>query len=82
LTTNNDRWLLTVIIVDCVAVVVDSWGSAIEPTAPMAASSTVVAVDGSGNDGIFATTYYADNRHPHPHHPCPCPPLDKEGTAG
>ncbi len=31
-------------------VVVDSGGSGIEPTAPMAASSTVVAVDGRGND--------------------------------
>jgi hypothetical protein len=40
-----------------IGVVANGGGSGIEPTAPMMASSTVVAINGSGNDGIFITTY-------------------------
>jgi hypothetical protein len=65
-----------------IGVVFDGVSSGIEPTAPMLASSTVAAVDGSGIHGIFTTTYYNDDQHPYPHHSHPCPPLDKEGTAG
>jgi hypothetical protein len=57
-------------------------GVGIEPMAPMVALSTVVAVDGGGNDGIFTTTSYGDDCHPCPHRPCPRPPLDKNQTAG
>jgi hypothetical protein len=45
-----------------IAVVVAGGGSGIEPTAPMAVSSTVAAVDGSGDNGVFTTTSYDDNR--------------------
>jgi hypothetical protein len=65
-----------------IAVIVNGGGSGIELTAPMVASSTVVEVDGSGNDGVFTTIYYNNDQHPGPHCPCSCPPLDKEGTAG
>jgi hypothetical protein len=39
-----------------ITVVVDDGSSGIELTAPMTMSSTVAAVDGSGNNGIFTTT--------------------------
>ncbi len=65
-TTNNDHWNLEVVVADYVAaaievstaaivVVIDGGGSRIEPTAPMAALSTVAAVDGGGKDGAFIT---------------------------
>ncbi len=38
-----------------IGVVVDGRGSGIEPMAPMSVSSTVAAVDGSGNNGVFTT---------------------------
>jgi hypothetical protein len=65
-----------------IAVVIDGGGSGIEPTAPMVALSTVAAVDGSGNDGVFTTTSYNNDCHPCPHCPRPCPPLDKDWMAG
>jgi hypothetical protein len=68
--------------VAAIGVVVDGGSSGIEQMVPMTASSTVVAVDGSGGDGIFTTIYYEDNQHPRPHCPHPHPPFDKEGTAG
>jgi hypothetical protein len=36
-----------------IAVIVDGSGSGIELIAPIAASSTVAAVDGSGDNGVF-----------------------------
>jgi hypothetical protein len=65
-----------------IAVVVDSGGGGIEPTAPMAALSTVVAVNGSGDNGVFTNASHNKDRHLCPHHPRPCPPLDKEWMAG
>jgi hypothetical protein len=65
-----------------IGVVVNGGGSGIEPTGPMTVLSTVAAVDGSGNGGVFTTTDYNNDQHPCPHLPCPHPPLDKEGTAG
>jgi hypothetical protein len=65
-----------------IAVVVDGGGSGIEPTAPMVASLTVVAVDGGGNDGVVTTTSYDNDHHPCPDCPCPCPLSDKDWTAG
>ncbi len=62
-------WLSTVAI----AVVVDGSNHGIEPTALMAALSTVAAVDGGGNDGIFTTTSY--------NHDCSLPSLG-QGSAG
>jgi hypothetical protein len=44
------QWQLLMVVI---VVVVDGGGSGIERTAPMAASLTVVAVDGGSNDGIF-----------------------------
>jgi hypothetical protein len=52
-----------------IVVIANGGGSWIEPTAPMAALSPVAAVDGSGNDGVFTTTYYDDDQHPCHHHP-------------
>jgi hypothetical protein len=71
-------WLLTAVI----AVIVVSGSSGIEPTAPMAALSTLAVVDGSSNDGVFTTTSYDNDRNPCPHCPRPHPPLDKDQTAG
>jgi hypothetical protein len=64
--TNNNRWLLAVVVVDCVAAamaiigrsnsIVDGGGGGIElmaPMAPMAASLTATAVDGSGDNGVL-----------------------------
>ncbi len=76
--TNNDHWLLGVVVVDCVAarlstvgiaVVVGGGGGRIEPTAPMAALLMVAVVDGSSNNGIVTTASHNDNCHPCPH--CP-----------
>ncbi len=86
--TNNDRWLLAVVFVDCVAavmavvdggaVIVDGGSSRIELTVPMAASLTVAAVDGGGNYGVFTTVSHDNYRHSHPHPSCPCPLSDKD----
>ncbi len=38
----------------------------------MAALSPVAAVDNSGNNGVFTTTYYNDDQHPRHH----CPRLE------
>ncbi len=67
-----------------IAVVVDGGNGGIELMAPMAARSTVAAVDGVSNNGVFITISSNNNRHPHPHCPCPCPcpPLDKNWMAG
>jgi hypothetical protein len=64
------------------AVVVNDGSGGIELAAPMAALSTVAAVNDSSDDGIFTTTSYNNNKHPCPHYPHPCLPLDKEGTVG
>jgi hypothetical protein len=64
------------------AVNIDGSNDGIEPTAPMAASLTVAAVDSGGNNGIFTTSYYNNDRHPCPHCPCPHPLLDKDWMAG
>jgi hypothetical protein len=65
-----------------IAVVIDGGSSGIKPTALMAASLTVAAVDGGGNDGIFTTNSYNNDRHPHHHQPCSRLPSDKDLTAG
>ncbi len=44
------------------AVVVDSGSSGIEPTAPMAASSMMVANDGNSNNGAFTTASHDNDR--------------------
>ncbi len=71
-------WLLMAAI----AVVVDGSNNGMEPTAPMAALSTVAVVDGGGNKGIFTTTLYSNDPHPCPHCPCSRPLLDKDWAAG
>jgi hypothetical protein len=63
-----------------IAVVVDSGGGGIELAAPIVALSTVAAIDGGGNDGVFTNASHGNNRHPCPH--CPCPPSDEDWTAG
>jgi hypothetical protein len=60
-----------------IAVVVDGGGSEIEPTALMAAFSTVAAVDGGGNDGVFTDTSHDNDRHPCLHRPCPSSDKDQ-----
>ncbi len=67
-----------------IAVVIGGGGAGIEPTAPMAASSMVAAVDGDGIDGVFTTASHNKDQHPGPHCPCPhpCPSLDKDRTVG
>jgi hypothetical protein len=65
-----------------IAVVVNEGGSGIEATVLMAVSSTVVAVDGGGNDGFFTTNSHDHDRHSCPHCPCPCPPLDEDQRGG
>jgi hypothetical protein len=45
-----------------IVVVVDGSNGGIEPMAPMAALSTVAAVDGGGNNGVSTTTSYEHNR--------------------
>jgi hypothetical protein len=65
-----------------IEVIVDGGDTGIEPTAPMAASLTVAAVDGGGNNGDLTPSYYDNDRHPHLHPPHPCPLLDKDWTAG
>ncbi len=50
-----------------IVVVVNGGGSGIEPVAPMAASLTVVAVDGGGKDGIFTNISHNNDHHPCPH---------------
>jgi hypothetical protein len=72
-------WLITVwqrqwgSLMAAIAVVVDDGSGGIEPTAPMAASSTVAAVDGGSNDGVFTDASHDNNCHPCPHRPCPRP---------
>jgi hypothetical protein len=79
LTVWQRQWWL---LMAAIAVIVDGSGGGIEPMALMAASSTVVAVDGDGNNGVFTTTSYDNDCHPCPHRPRPCPPLEKDRTAG
>ncbi len=63
------------------AVIIDGRDGGIEPTVPIAALLTVVAVDGGSNNGIFTTASHNNDHHPVSHCPCPCPPLDKDWIA-
>jgi hypothetical protein len=65
-----------------IAVIINSGGGGVEPTAPMAATLMVAAVDSGGNNGIFITASHDNDRHPHSNHPCPCPPSDKDWMVG
>jgi hypothetical protein len=58
-----------------IAVVIDGGSGGLELTASMVALSTVAAVDGGGEDGIFITKSHNDDCHP-------CSPSDKDRTAG
>ncbi len=94
LMTNNNRWLLAVIIVNCVAAAMavfdgsDSghhqwwrqwnWANGVN----CGVVSMMAAVDGGGNNGIFTTAAHDDDRHPCPHCLYPCPPSDKDWIAG
>jgi hypothetical protein len=65
-----------------IVVIVDNGNNGIDLMAPMVVLLTVVAVDGSGNNGVFTTSYYDNDRHPRPHCPRPRPLLDKDQRQG
>ncbi len=65
-----------------IAVIVNGGNNGIEPMATIAGLLTVAAVDGSGNNGIFTSSYYDNDRKPCPHCPCPCCLSDKDHTVG
>jgi hypothetical protein len=70
LTVWQQQWQSTTA---AIVVIVGSGSGRIEPMVPMAASLTVAAVDGGGNDCIFTNTSHDNDRHPCPHRPRTCP---------
>ncbi len=72
------QWRLLMVAIEFV---VDRGGSGIEPTAPMATSLTVAAVDSGSNNGVFTTASHVNDCYPCPHCPHPRPLWDEDWTT-